>query len=117
MEGAGGNLGGLRGGEGGSPMMWRANKATAPTCMLDTPLRDEDQEGRERENEEKQKIKPDAIHLCLCCHCCGFFISLGTPCNFKVLDLTKTKNKAVEKITKHNLESQNAKKLYSYITL
>merc|ERR1712107_755950 len=49
--------------------------------MGDTPLRDEDQEGRERENEEKKKIKPDAIHLCLCCHCCGFFTSLGTPCN------------------------------------
>ena len=90
-------------------MMWRANKATAPTCMLDTPLRDEDQEGRERENEEKQKIKPDAIHLCLCCHCCGFFASLGTPCNFKVFDFSKTKNKAVENITKHNLEYQNAK--------
>ena len=95
-------------GEVGSPMMWRANKATAPTCMLDTPLRDEDQEGRERENEEKNKIKPDAIHLCLCCHCCDFFISLGTPCNFKVFDFSKTKNKAVENITKHNLEYQNA---------
>ena len=40
--------------EGGSPMMWRANKATAPTCMLDTPLRDEDQEG-ERERKRRKK--------------------------------------------------------------
>ena len=108
MEVGRGEFGRFGRGEVGSPMMWRANKATAPTCMLDTPLRDEDQEGRERENEEKQKIKPDAIHLCLCCHCCGFFISLGTPCNFKVFDFSKTKNKAVENITKHNLEYQNA---------
>ena len=108
MEVGRGEFGRFGRGEVGSPMMWRANKATAPTCMLDTPLRDEDQEGRERENEEKQKIKPDAIHLCLCCHCCGFFATLGTPCNFKVFDFSKTKNKAVENITKHNLEYQNA---------
>ena len=47
-------------GRGGSPMMSRANKATAPTCMLDTPLRDEDQEGREREK-TKKKIKSNLM--------------------------------------------------------
>ena len=104
MEVGRGEFGRFGRGEVGSPMMWRANKATAPTCMLDTPLRDEDQEGEKTKKKRKSNLMPSISVSVAIVAAFSFLLVLPATSRYEIFK--KTKNKAVEKITKHNLVSQ-----------
>ena len=99
-------------GRGGSPMMSRANKATAPTCMLDTPLRDEDQEGEKTKKKRKSNLMPSISVSVAIVAAFSFLLVLPATSRYSIFQKRKIKQ---WKILQNTILSIRTPKFFVFI--